>query len=206
MDNGASFVARGHIISSEGHIITEEASRGSLFVWPCDNKCQKQVNKAVEQTRKYIEEILPEAGEKIDDEYLKQLWYAEKRPGNNRVMDIMEFTFRTTPQYSAEKFEMWEDRWQQLGRFCSSVKVWEERPVPAKVCTESWPFPGKEKFQEPIFMVQDLERVLQGGCTLIDKDRLSNKGGTLADEYKDPKFAPPRPQLLNTYPIIGGGY
>lgn len=205
-DNGASFVARGHIISSEGHIITEEASRGSLFVWPCDNKCQKQVNKAVEQTRKYIEEILPEAGEKIDDEYLKQLFYAPKRPGNNRVMDIMEFTFRTTPQYSTEKFEMWEDRWQQLGRFCSEQKVWKERPVPAKVCTESWPFPGKEKFQEPIFMVQDLERVLQGGCTLIDKDRLSNKGGTLADEYKEPKFAPPRPQLLNTYPIIGGGY
>lgn len=205
IDNGASFVARGHIISSEGHIITEEAARGSLFVWPCDGKCQKQVNKAVEQTRKYIEEVLPEAGEKIDDEYLKQLWYAPKRPGNNRVMDIMEFTFRTTPQYTTQNFEMWEDRWQQMARFCSATDVWVERPVPAKVCIESWPFPGKEKFDEPIFMVQDLRRVNQG-CNLIDKDRLSNTGGNLAEEYRDPRFADPNPQPLNTYPIVGGGY
>lgn len=205
VDNGASFVARGHIISSEGHIITEEAARGSVFVWPCDGKCQKQVNKAVEQTRKYIEEILPKIGERIDDEQLKKLWYDEKRPGHNRVMDIMEFTFRTTKQYSAEKFKMWEDRWQQMARFCSQTEKWEERPVESKVCEESWPFPGKEKFNEPIFMVQDLERVVQG-CNLIDQNRESNQGGILAGVYQAPKFADPIPKKLTEYPIVGGGY
>lgn len=205
IDNGASFVARGHIISSEGHIITEEAARGSLFVWPCDGKCQKQVNKAVEQTRKYIEEVLPKAGEKIDDEYLKALWYAPKRPGNARVMDIMEFTFRTTPQYSSDDFKMWEDRWQHLARMCGKPDVWKERPVPSKVCSESWPFPGKEKFQDTIYHEQPLERVMEG-CNLLDVDRLSNQGGQLAGVYRDPKFLPPMKKPLTEYPIIGGGY
>jgi hypothetical protein len=100
---------------------------------------------------------------------------------------------------------MWEDRWQQLSRFSSAVDTWTERPVKSKKCSETWPFPGKEKFEDgSVFVVQDLNMV-QTGSDIKDKDRNSNQQGNLAGEYRDPKFKAPQKMPLTSYPIVGGG-
>jgi len=177
---GASFVAAG------GHIATS-ACNPQVSCLPPD---------AVSKFRDFIEELqtivtdeYPTIYENNYQRILEQLFYATDKPGNDDVIRNAEFSLRSIEQYGTENFKMWEDRWQQLARIGggSSVK-WIERPVESRPDPETYPWPGKENFQQSDkFFQQDFEMFdpAQGR----DKDR--GKSPSLNGEYKEPKYAKP---------------
>jgi len=178
--------------------------KGSMFVIPCDEKCAKDVNAAIDKLTQFISKELPEIGTKINESQLTQQWYGEKKPGNPRVMDIMEFSFRTDEQYNIEDFKLYEDRWQQMARLAGAEpEMWTEKPSTNKAVGETWPYPGKKWLSdEKAYVSQDLNIVEKQNGGLRDKDR--GTAPDLENVYKAPEFKKPNePQTLNgNYPIM----
>lgn len=192
----------GGFFAANGHIFTRKAEQ-TPFVVPCAGECTQKVNEAVEFFADLINDEVPDIGDKINDTKLKELWYTDKRAGNDRVMTIMEFSFRKDDDYNIEDFMLYEDRWQQMARIGGSApKQWTERPVPVKVCDETYPFPGKKWLQDqPAYKEQDLKIVQFQSGGYIDKER--NPAPGLASEYRDPEFKKPQDQIINGYyPIV----
>jgi hypothetical protein len=203
ISNGAGLFKKSLLVS-KGHILTEAASKGAIFVGPCDEECQGKINEAIDKIRDLVDKELPDIGDQIDEEMLEQLWYGDKRPGNTRLMDIMEFTFRTDEQYKIPDFLLYEDRWQQMARLMGDIpERWTEKPVKSKACEETWPFPGKKWLnEEPAYVEQDFNIVEMAGGGLRDKDR--GKAPGLAGEYASPEFKSNDKKIINGYyPIIG---
>lgn len=157
--------------------------------FPCTGRCESEIKNAVATLNDYVRNLLPSFARDFHETYLDQLWYGDKRAGNDRVMDIMEFSFRTDEQYRITDFELFEDRWQQYARLSGQdTGKWIEKPVKLSIGQEVYPFPGRAKLQdEPVFMTQDFNIVDVVGKSFRDKDRNSGSGD-LADEYKNPKF------------------
>jgi hypothetical protein len=130
-------LAQGSALLTKGHIFTEYAARGLIFVAPCDGECQDEVNAVVDLIEEVITETIPEiADDPIHKQLFKEIWYKEKRAGNDRVMTIMEFSFRTDDDYKIKDFLLFEDRWQQLARIGQAdPKKWEERPYQIRRAT-----------------------------------------------------------------------
>lgn len=197
-------LARGSTLCSRGHIFTEVAARGFIFVAPCDGKCQADVDAAVEAVRQAINETLPQAGDKVHSGIIEPNWYKEKRAGNSRVMTIMEFSFRTNDDYKITDFLLYEDRWAQWARIGGQQpKKWTERPVKVKVCGETYPFPGEKWLvSEPAYREEDFSMVVFEKGGLIDLRR--GKAPGLAGPYRDPQYGKGLPpKVINgNYPII----
>jgi hypothetical protein len=170
---GGGILCRKSILVSQGHIVTQQAAKGAIFVAPCDG-------------------------------YLTEMWYGEKKAGNDKTISQLEFSFRKDDDYRIPDFMLFEDRWQQLARMSDKeVEMWEEKPVSNKACTETYPFPGKKwLIDEPVFHSQDLSIAEFKDGGFIDKER--GEAPALADVYKEPKFkAPEAPKVINgNYPII----
>ena len=197
---------RGNLIATEGHVFTERAREMNYFVAPCEGDCPGQVNQGIEKIEDYIESLLPAIADTIDSTYLEKLWYGEKKAGNARVMDIMEFSFRTDAQYKIPDFMLFEDRWQQMARLGGKIpERWTETGVKSKIAGETYPFPGKDWLTtQPAFSTQDFSIVEPAGGNLRDKRRNSGSGD-LAESYKNPKFENSTPTIINgNYPIVGG--
>jgi len=192
----------GSVLVSKGHILTEMAARGAIFVGPCDGDCQAQVRAAVELFKELIDVEIPKVGDLIDTQKIQQMWYEEKRAGNDRVMTIMEFSFRRDEDYKIPDFMLYEDRWQQMARIGGkSPDKWTERPVTAAACGKTFPFPGDKWLNsEPAYVEQDF-KIVQNEGGYIDKKR--NPAPGLAGEYKEPEFKPNTPKIINgNYPVI----
>jgi len=191
----------GGFFAANGHIFTRKAEQTPIVV-PCAGECTQKVNEAVEFFTNLIVDEVPDIGDEINETKLKELWYTDKRAGNDRVMTIMEFSFRKDEDYKIPDFLLYEDRWQQMARLGGElVEQWDERPVPVKVCDKTYPFPGKKWLQDqPAYKEQDFKIVqVQGGY--IDKER--NPAPGLAGEYKNPEFKAPNDKIINGYyPII----
>jgi hypothetical protein len=201
---GGGILCRKSVLVSEGHIITSEASRGKIFVGPCDEDCTKKIDEGIDKIAEAISETLPEAGEKIDEGYLTQTWYGEKRAGNDRVMEIMGFSFRTDEDYKIQDFLLYEDRWQQLARLSGQEpQMWTETAVKSKICDKTYPFPGKKwLIDEKVYKGQDFQIATYENGGIIDKKR--GEAPDLVDEYKKPKFKRTYdPKAIDgNYPII----
>lgn len=181
------------ILINRGHIITE---KGGPAV-PCQGDCQKDIDEFFQKFREFTDQKIPEAGNMID-ERVKAMWYDDLRAGNERIMSIMEFSFRKDEDYKISDFLLYEDRWQQMARLGGEIPDrWTEKPVKVKRCDDTYPFPGKKWLQEkPAYKEQDLKIVqIQDGY--IDKERGQAPG--LASEYKDPEFKAPTEQIINGY-------
>lgn len=189
------------IFVHEGHIYTKKAEQTPI-VLPCTGECYSEVGKALDEFRIFTNLTIPQAGDKVDEgQALK--WYVEKRAGNERVMTIMEFSFRKDEDYKIPDFMLYEDRWQQMARIGGEIpEQWTERPVPVKVCDKTYPFPGKKWLQDqPAYKEQDFKIVQLQGGGYIDKQR--NPAPGLASEYKEPEFKQPKKQIINGYyPIV----
>jgi len=197
-----SVLCKGSVLASKGHILTSAAAKGAIFVGPCDGDCQGQVNKGIDQIRDLIDKELPQVGTQIDQQLVKTLWYAEKKAGNDRVMDIAEFSFRTDADYNIPDFVLYEDRWQQMARLGdSSPEKWAEKPVKVKTGPASFPFPGKKWTQdEQTYVEQDLS-IVQNNGGYIDQSR--GTAPNLSGEYQNPEFKENNKKTLDgTYPII----
>lgn len=196
-----SIIGNGNIIAADGAMA---ASQGYPYVAPCKGECKQKTEQALEKCRQYADEILPDLGDVIDDSYLEGLWYDSTQPGNGRVMDIMEFSFRNDDQYKVYDFLLFEDRWQQMARLTDKVpERWTEKPVQSKVAGQTYPFPGKKWLtEEPAFATQDYNIVQDVGGGLRDKRR--GDEGDLATAYRNPEFKKSAPQVINgAYPIVG---
>lgn len=205
---GGGLLCQGSVLVSKGHIVTESASRGAIFVAPCDKDCQDQINEGIDKIRGLIDDDIPKMAGKIDEQMLSQLWYGEKRPGNDRVINIMEFSFRTEDDYNIDDFLLYEDRWQQLARLGggSGQQRWKERAVKSKVCEATYPFPGKKWLvDEKVYMQQDFSIATFENGGIIDKRR--GESPALDDAYATPTFkTPPAPKAIDdNYFIIPRG-
>jgi hypothetical protein len=195
-------LCNGSVLVSKGHILTEQAARGAIFVGPCDGDCQAQVRAAIDIFKQLIDNDIPQVGDDIDEKLLQELWYKEKRAGNDDTINKIEFSFRRDDDYKIPDFMLYEDRWQQMARIGGkSTEKWTERPVSAKTCGPTWPFPGDKWLNaEPAYVEQDL-KIVQNDGGYIDKRRNAAPG--LAAEYKEPEFKSNTPKIINgNYPII----
>ena len=187
-----------------GHIFTGAAAKGNIYVAPCDGDCRSKAEPAIDEIRTMVEKQLPKAGDDIENSLLKQLWYANGRPGNTNTMDRMEFSFRTDDQYQISDFLLMEDRWQQLARLVNDIpKKWTERGVKTQTAAgKTWPFPGNKWLTAEGFGQVDMKIVTRSGEGLRDTDR--GNQGTLSEAYSDPKFGDIKKKPINgNYPIIG---
>jgi hypothetical protein len=201
---GGGILCKKSILVTDGHILTEKAGRGAIFVGPCIDECKTKVDEGIDQIEKIISETLPDAGEEMDKGYLEQTWYGEKRAGNDRVMEIMGFSFRTDDDYKIQDFLLYEDRWQQLARLSGQEpQMWTETAVKSKVCEKTYPFPGKKwLIDEKVYKGQDFQIATYENGGIIDKKR--GEAPDLVDAYKKPKFKQPEePKAIDgNYPII----
>ena len=200
-----NILCHGSVLVSKGHIVTQMAAKGALFVAPCDEDCQDQVNEGIFMIRDLIDEILPKIGTDIDEKKVANMWYLAKRAGNDRVMTIMEFSFRNEEDYKISDFVLYEDRWQQMARMAAqNIKKWTERPVSNSVCTATYPFPGKKWLvDQPSYVEQDLNIVEPHAGGYRDKNR--GVAPNLIDAYANPEFKAPRggkKALNGLYPIM----
>jgi len=204
--SGGGIICRKDILVANGHIVTEKAGRGSIFVAPLDEDGKKQILEGIDKISNAISEDLPEAGEKIDEQYLNETWYKEKRAGNERVMEIMGFSFRTDEDYNIQDFLLYEDRWQQLARIGGKKqKTWTESGVINKADTgkKTYPFPGEKWLvTEKAYKEQDLKIAKFENGGMVDKKR--GKSPALETEYKEPEFkTPEEPKAIDgNYPIV----
>lgn len=199
-----NILAHGSLFCTKGHVFTELAARGTMFVAPCDGECQSQVQQGIDMFKELIDTVIPKTGDTIDKQMLENLWYDENRPGNAALIDIMEFSFRTDDQYKIKDFLLYEDRWQQMARLVDNVpKKWTEKAVTNKTCGKTWPFPGgKWLDEEDAFATTEFTIVEKAGDGLRDKNR--GAGGSLAGPYSDPEFKDAEKKKINgVYPIVG---
>jgi hypothetical protein len=173
-------------------------------IFPCTGECESGIKKAIGKLNEYVRQILPSIARDFHEFYLDNMWYADKKAGNDTVLNEMGFSFRTDDQYRITDFKLFEDRWQQMSRLAGqTMDIWEERAVKSGTGVETWPFPGKKKFEDPEgFMTQDFKLVEVSGGNLRDKDRNSGSG-SLAGVYKDPQFDDAKPKSIKDgYTII----
>lgn len=159
-------------------------------VLPCTGECPSELNRARSELDSYVYQTLPQIARQFHADYLDNLWYGDKRAGNDRVMDIMEFSFRKDDEYRVEGFELFEDRWQQYARLGGQdTGKWEEKPVKQSVSPgETWPFPGKAKLNdEQVFIKQDFNMQEVSGKKFRNKDR-GSADGKLEAVYENPEF------------------
>jgi hypothetical protein len=197
-------VCNGSVVAGGGGVV---AASGAPYIGKLDDKTKNALNNQLDQIRRYADSVIPQAADYIDKTQLAGFWYDDKKPGNARVMDIMEFSFRVDEQYHVPDFLLYEDRWQQLARLAGKIPdTWTEKAVKSKTAGETYPFPGRAKLtQEPTYMTQDLDIATADGEKLRDKPRLSGTGD-LSPAYKNPQFKEGQKKTINgTYPIIGRG-
>lgn len=201
---GGSVIADGSLIAGSGGVV---ASQGAPYIGNCDDGCKGLIQNAQNQLRDYADQILPNRGDEIDNTYLEGLWYTDKQPGSARVMNIMEFSFRTDDQYKVPDFILFEDRWQQMARLGDKIpERWSEKPVKTAVGVETYPFPGKAKLvDEDVYATQDFAIVENTAGGLRDKQRGSGED-SVTEAYQSPQFNDTQKQKINgQYPIIGRG-
>jgi hypothetical protein len=203
---GGAILSQGSVLVANGHIITDAANRGSIFVAPLGDEGKKQVEEGISKVRQAIDDDIPQAAGTIDQAIFEKMLYAEKRAGNERVIEIMGFSFRTDDDYKLKDFMLYEDRWQQLARLGGmSSEKWTERGVVNKANTgeKTYPFPGKKWLvDEKAYKEQDLKIATFENGGMIDKKR--GKSPSLEKEYKEPEFKKPEePKVIDgNYPIV----
>lgn len=113
-------------------------------------------------------------------------YYDDGMAGNSKTIDAAVFSFRTTTQYLADDFTLWEARWQQQARLTSAtVATWKENPVPA-ASQQTYPYPGYDALvKKQTFNQQDL--ALYDDFAGYAKDRKTNQAAYEAPQFKKAK-------------------
>lgn len=109
-------------------------------------------------------------------------YYASGQAGNSDTINQAGFSFRTTTQYLATDFQLWEARWQQQARNTkATLPTWTETAVPA-ASQQTYPYPGYDQLvKNKAFNQQDL--ALFDDTAGLAKDRKTNQAA-----YETPQF------------------
>lgn len=188
-------VIDGYYLAVGGHIATEEAGNGSIFVAPLTGDGLAAATAAVQQCNEFVKQTMPNIGNTIYNAVFSTGWYNYPMPGNDQVIEESQFSFRREDQYKTDSWFLFESRWAQMARQGGgSTETWTEKPV-SYMGQETWPFPGKSKFTSGDAYKQ-LDTLLYDLAKQTSNDR-----GSL---YESPKYGTPTGKSLNgNYPIIG---
>lgn len=158
------------------------------------------IESAIENCKELMYETIPkEVGQKVMDSVLVPSFYDQERPGDDDVITKAEFSLRIQDNYKTEKFKLYEDFWQQLGRITGKASAtWEEKAVLCKG-DETYPYPGKEAFDDGSNYIQQDFKIYSP-----EEGRSKSRGSQpdLSDEYADPKYGEPDKKSLNDYLIV----
>jgi len=182
-----------------GHIATAEAPQYNYLVASIKPDSLQPFFDEVKQAEKEMRQALTD----YYDSAMYQQWLTDYRAGNDRVMAIAEYSFRTPAQYGTDQgtFRLYEDRWQQLARMAgATTDVWTEATVTSQGIPTG-PYPGYEAYTaSDSFFEMDL--------TMVDETTgLSRDRGTAAETaecYTNPQYAMPQAKALDgIYTVIG---
>ena len=148
-------VCKKHLISTEGHIATLKGG----FVGSLDNDVDGDGKTASEEANEQLEKIntaiydaqdvapkIFEAGMYLPFRGPQRLGDADPAGGWGKYA----FYFKTSADYKASAFVLYESRWQQRDRMFGGAagSKWEENPV-VYLNDETYPYPGKEAWTNP---------------------------------------------------------
>jgi hypothetical protein len=203
---GGGILCENNVLVAKGHIATEQASRMTFpLVAPLKEDDQNKIKDAIQQLRKAIDADIPDAANDIRDNLIQVNWLDDNRAGNEDALVFMGFSFRTDEDYGVSKFELYEDRWQQMARLGNQEpEKWTEKGVKINVAPFiTYPFPGKKWLtDETAYREQDLNIAEFADDGFRDKDR--KEAPDLDEAYKTPRFKEPAAgkNIDGNYPII----
>lgn len=186
----------GWIMTAHGHIATEMA-KSNPYVTPLTGQALQGTLSACQMIQDQATKSGPQIGSTLYASMMETLWYGSERPGSDDTIRQAEFTLRSDDEYKTMGFQLYEDRWQQLGRLAGTASAtWEEMTLTCE-CGDRMPYPGKANFDSS-YCQQD--------CTIFDAAQERNKDRgeqpNLADPYGTPKYAEPKPVSLQQYLVI----
>lgn len=189
----------GSIFVASGHIATEQAANGAIFVAPLADDALQSARDAAALARTTLNNTMPGVTAGLYDALMEARHYASSGAGNDTVIRNAEFSLRSVAQYKTEGFELPEARWQQLARVVGGGATWQERPVACRLDSQAHPYPGRENFTSDTMSTQDL--------ALHDVNTgLAVSHGTrpeLVSDYLRPRYKARTMQSLNSYRVVG---
>lgn len=180
---------KGGVYVVEGHINTDA---GNEKVVNLVGQNRERVLEFI-TSRDKIEHDARTEGTKRYETLIKERWYAEKRICSPKLLEIGTASLRTVEDYGTDGFKIYESHWANMARLGGGTPgTWEEKAVLFKDSEKTYPYPGKEKFEEPVYYTVD--------PMLVESGRAKDRG----ELYESPPPPIVKPTSLNSYPIVGG--
>lgn len=153
-------IVRGWLAVAEGHIVTELANqyRGQVPTYGPEDLAR--IYESLRQGEEAIDELKKGAVETYEQVF-KDYWYKDGGAGEDDTIRDAGFSFRTTEQYMAKEFKLFEARWQRMARESGrDMAVWKEKAVKSG-SVDTYPYPGREPWAEK-------KTLLRQDLTLVD--------------------------------------
>lgn len=188
--SGSGLAVNGNIAVAGGQIAVEQ---GAPNVGQLTGEALAQVKDLLARLNEQNDTTFPQQAEQTYRVNPDTAFYGSNKAGTDTVLRQSGFSFRSTEEYLATDFAVYEDRWQQLARLGTPTgAVWKEKPVQTVNGGETYPYPGREAYTGNVYYEQPLNLFdPSSGCS-------KPRGGV----YEDPQFGTPTPKSLNTYPVI----
>lgn len=191
-------VIKGSVLVASGHIATEQAQT-NVFVAPLTEPGLTSVYQAVSEAEEAATQTIPRGGVAYHTS-LTETIYAEGRPGNDATIERVGVSLRRMSDYRTHDFVLYEDRWQQLARLSEKDgDPWAEAPVVYRGLP-TYPFPGREKFEETVYLQQNLRLFDAENGHSVDR----GEQPSLSPGYKEPVISKPVAVKLDKYTVIRG--
>jgi hypothetical protein len=186
------------ITVDQGHIQTD---RNDEHVGNLEGTGKQSHTRAMDQCTEDIQKDEKSAEDDTLKGTLKNDWYADKKPGNDELMQSALVSLRTPENYKTSgSFSLFECRWQQLGRLMNTAnKKWKEIKVRCGGDPENtYPYPGKEPLTEDKeFYQQKLTMYEVGDEKSHSKDRPEQGKTAPPTAYQNHVLRTEEPKVLN---------
>lgn len=166
---GGGLIVSGNIAINEGHVFSTTAKTYKMMVPEFAAEGKKILEKEKVRLGK-VDKDNNKMGEDLYKMIMTNRLYAEKNEGNDDVLKLTSFSFRTTKQCKAQKFMLFESRWAQRAEAVGeNTKKWKENPVISNG-EITYPYPGREawlndktykKMEKTLYPYENVE--LEGG-------------------------------------------
>lgn len=193
---GADMVVGGNVAITGGYAATE-----SPFVGELQGEALETIRDQILNCRERINYNIPEDGQNFFFDFVEPAFYQDDKPGDDTVIQNTEFSLRTVTQYGTQDFKLYEMRWQQMGRLAGTLQnQWRENAVECRADPETYPYPGKENFQNETYYEQELALFVIAG----QDGAAANHGQQPVPDvkYQDPVYQVPQARSLDSYKVI----
>lgn len=136
----SGLVTKGQVAIIDGHVAS---TADSPYVGTIKGEALDQARSAFEELSTQEQNAKEQAADTYEESITQRL-HSEGRIGNEKVMKQIGFSFRTSDQYKAGNFTLFESRWAQVARTSGQPSVyWKEKIVKANE-RNTMPYPGFE--------------------------------------------------------------